>query len=136
MATAAAANDKPLKWYHKLIFFSVLGLVLIVFSLKLIFLISRYGITAASISQCEQPRREEDINLTVAVETSVSHEYVFIVLMYMIVNLLLIVEYVLIRKQFYYLLFQQKVEDPHTFFKKHSKRFCYLFFFSIILLPY
>ena len=53
--------------------------------------------------------------------------------MYVIVNLLCIVEYVLLGKQFYHFLFQQKLE---TFFKKHSKRFCYLFLFFIILLPY
>ena len=114
------------------VFFSILTAVLLVFILKLVFLITRYGITAASI-KCEQSA--EDNNLTVAVGTKVNHEYIFTVIMYVIVNLLRIVEYVLLGKQFYSFFFQQK-DSEITFFTKHSKRFCYLFLFFIVLLPY
>jgi hypothetical protein len=56
--------------------------------------------------------------------------------MYGIVSVLRIVEYVLIGKQFYFFCFQQMEIDPCTFFTKHSKRFCYLLLFFIVLLPY
>ena len=128
-----AADKKTSKLCYKLTFFSVLAAVLLVFILKLVFLITRYGITASSI-KCEQST--EDGNLTTAVRTKVNHEYVFTVIIYVILSLLRILEYVLLGKQFYFFYFQQKEVDPHTFFTKHSRRFCYLFLFFIILLPY
>ena len=123
-----AGGEKTSKWYHKLTFFSVLSAVLLVFTLKLVFLISRYGITASGIS-CEQ----FGSNITIAVRTKVDHEYIFTVVMYAIVNVFRIVEYVLLGKQFYSFFFQQTEVDPCT---KHSKRFCYLLLFFIVLLPY
>ena len=89
--TITAVSWGSLKWYHKVIS-SILAVVLLIFSLKLI---THYGITAASVS-CEQS--DENINLTIAVEINVSHEYIFTVMMYVIVNLLRIVEYVLLGK--------------------------------------
>ena len=119
---------------YKLTFFStILAAVLLIFVLKLVFLITRYGITASSIN-CEPSA--EDSNLTTAVKAKVNHEYIFTVIMYVIVNVLRIVEYLLLGKQFYFFLFQQEVVDPWTFFKKHSKRFCYLLLFFVILMPY
>ena len=56
--------------------------------------------------------------------------------MYVIVNVLRIIEYVLLGKQFHSFFFQQTEIDPYTFFTKHSKRFCYLFLFFVVLLPY
>ena len=103
----------------------------LVFILKLVFLITRYGITASSIS-CEQ----SDSNLTTAVITKVDHEYILTVIMYVIVNVLRIVEYLLLGKQFHSFFFQRTEIDPCTFFTKHSKRFCYLLLFFIVLLPY
>ena len=126
-----AGGEKTSKWYHKLTFFSVLSAVLLIFTLKLVFLISRYGITALGIS-CEQIGS----NTTTAVRTKIDHEYVFTVVLYAIVNVLRILEYVLLGKQFYSFFFQQTEIDPCTFFTKHSKRFCYLLLFFIILLPY
>jgi hypothetical protein len=126
-----ATSEKTSKWYRKLIFFLILSAVLLIFILKLVFLISRYGLTALGIS-CEQIGS----NLTTAVRTEVNHEYIFTVIMYVIVNVLRIVEYVLIGKQFYFFFFQQMEIDPWTFFTKHSKRFCYLLLFFIVLLPY
>ena len=115
--TASEKDTVPyLKWYHKLIFILILAVVVLIFTLKLLFLITRYGITAASIS-CEQS--PENSNLTVPVETRVNHEYIFTVMMYVIVNLLRIVEYLLLGKQFYHFLFKQNSEDPSTFFNKH-----------------
>ena len=125
-------SEKTSKWYHKLTFFSVLSAVLLVITLKLIFLISRYGITASSYS-CEQIGS----NITAAVRTKVDHEYIFTVVVYAILNVLRIVEYVLLGKQFYSFFFQQtEIIDPCTFFTKHSKKFWYLLLFFIILLPY
>lgn len=127
------AAVKKIGLCYKLILLSVVAAVLLVFILKLVFLITRYGITVSSV-KCEQSA--EDDNLTTVVKTKVNHEYVFTVITYAILSLLRIVEYILLGKQFYYFFFQQKEVDPCTFFTKHSKRFCYLFLFFIVLLPY
>ena len=121
-------------WFRKIIFFSALAVVLLVFTLKLLFVITRYGITAASI-HCEQSIIKENININL---TKITHEYIFTVIMYGIVNILQIVEYMLLGKQLYYFLFQQKMENPCIFFKKRllTKRFCRLLLFFIVLLPY
>ena len=126
-----AAGEKTSKWCHKLTFFLFLSAVLLVFILKLVFLITRYGITASSVT-CEQ----SDSNLTTAVKAKVNHEYIFTVIMYAILSVLRIVEYVLLGKQFRSFFFEQTEIDPCTFFTKHSKRFCYLLLFFIVLLPY
>ena len=118
-----AGSEKISKWYHKLTFYSVLSAVLLVITLKLVFLISRYGITASSFS-CEHIYIGS--NRTVAVRTKVDHEYIFTVVVYAILNVLRIVEYVLLGKQFYSFFFQQA---EVTFFTKHSKRFWYLLLF-------
>ena len=126
-----ADSEKTSKWYHKFTFFSILSAVLLVFTLRLVFLVTRYGITASSFS-CEQIGS----NKTTAVRTKVNHEYIFTVVVYAIVNVLRIVEYVLLGKQFYSFFFQQTEIDPCTFFIKRSKRFWYLLLFFIVLLPY
>ncbi len=113
-------------------FYTVFGAVLIIFFLKGALLIGRYGITASSM-QCEQG---VDHNQTIAAETEVSHEYIFTVIVYAILSVMRILEYVLLAKQFHFFLFQQRVIDPSAFFQKHSKRFFYLLLFSVILLPY
>ena len=107
-------------------YFTILVAVLLIFILNLVFLITRYGITASSI-KCEQS--VEDDNLTT---TKVNHEYIFTVIMYAIVNCLHIVEYLILGKQFYIFFFQQKTNQT-IFSKECSKRFCYLFLF---MLPY
>ncbi len=109
----------------------VFGAVFLVFVLKFALLMGRYGITASG-KTCEKINDNE----TIAVTSTVSHEYIFTVVVYGILSILRILEYVLLGKQFYYFLFKQKLIDETTFFTKHSQRFCYIPVLFIVLLPY
>ena len=71
-----------------------------------------------------------------AVVSTVDHEYIFTTVVYGVLSVLRIVEYLLLGQQFYYFLFKQKVINAADFYTKHSKRYWYLLGFSIILLPY
>ena len=112
----------------------IFGAVLCVFVLKGFLLISRYGITASG-RQCEQSENGHN-NQTVAVKAKVSHEYIFTTIVYAILSVMRILEYLFLAIQFYTFLFRQNEIDYDILFKKHSKRFLYLPLFSIILLPY
>lgn len=117
---------------HFIIFYTVFAAVLCVIFLKAVLLVTRYGITVSAV-RCVR----DSNNQTTAVETDVRHEYIFTTTMYAIINILRIVEYALLARSFYVFLFKQdNIIEPGAFFKKHSRRFCYLFLYSIILLPY
>ena len=115
-----------------LTFWTLFGVVLTVFTLKGVFLMSRYGITANG-RRCEQNATD---NQTVAVVSTVDHEYIFTTVVYGVLSVLRFVEYLLLGQQIYYFLFKQKVINAADFYTKHSKRYWYLLGFSIILLPY
>ena len=115
-----------------LTFWTLFAVVLTVFTLKGVFLMSRYGITANG-KRCEQNATD---NQTMAVVSTVDHEYIFTTVVYGVASVLRIVEYLLLGQQFYYFLFKQKVINVADFYTKHSKRYWYLLGFSIILLPY
>ena len=66
---------------------------------------SLYGITANG-RRCEQNATD---NQTMAVVSTVDHEYIFTTVVYGVLSVLRIVEYLLLGQQFYYFLFKQKV---------------------------
>lgn len=115
-----------------LAFYTVFGTVLVVFILKGVLLVTRYGITAAG-KKCEHNATG---NNTVTVVSEVSHEYIFTTLVYGIASVLRCVEYFLLGRQFYFFLFIQKDINVTEFFTKHSNRFWYLLLISLVLLPY
>ena len=117
----------------KFTFWTLFVAVLTVFTLKGVFLMSRYyGITANG-RRCEQNATD---NQTITVVSPVDHEYIFTTVVYGVANVLRCVEYLLLGQQFYYFLFKQKVINVADFYTKHSKRYWYLLVVSIILLPY
>ena len=111
----------------KICFFAILTPVLLVFCLKLIFLIARYGMTTSSV-QCVEK------NLTAILESRVSHEFIFTIIVYTVLSVLQFIEYLLLGRQFYLFFFKQ--EEIKDFLKKHSKRYLYMILFSAILVPY
>ena len=69
-------------------------------------------------------------------ESGVSHEFIFTIIVYTILSVLRISEYLLLGKQFYSFLFQQKEIIVNDFLKKHSSRYWYMPMFSAVLVPY
>ena len=81
-----------------LTFWTLFGVVLNVFTLKGVFLMSRYGITAND-RRCEQNATD---NQTMAAVSTVDHEYIFTTVVYGVVSVLHFVEYLLLGQRFYY----------------------------------
>lgn len=115
-----------------LTFWTFFGAVLVVFVLKGVLLMGRYGITASG-RRCEL---NETDNRTMAVVSKVSHEFIFTTTVYAIASVLRFVEYFLLGKQFYIFLFKQEDVNVSEFFTKHSNRYWFLLVFAILLLPY
>ena len=130
----ADMKDFQLKKY--VVFYSVLSAVLVVFFLKGMLLISRYGMTASGV-RCVHNIENE--NQSITVEESVNHEFVFSVIVYLILNILRFIEYVLIGKGFYSFFFPEqkhKVDVQGFFNKELISCTWYMFLFLAILSLY
>ena len=125
MCERGIRRSKVCNGFKLIAFCGIFGAVLVVFLLKGVLLIARYGTTASC-----SPNRG---NYTAAVKTEVRDGYVFTVIIYSILSILRILEYYLLGKQFYSFLFKQDTVKLNNFFKKPAKDFWYLLSLS---LPY
>ena len=104
-----------------------------VFVLRGVLLMIRYGITAGGGLKCEQNATD---NKSMAAVSGISDGYKFTTVVLGILSMLHIFEYLVLGWQFYHFLFKQDIIDTREFYTKHSKRYWYLLVFSVILLPY
>ena len=104
--------------------------VLLLFILKGVLLVGRYGLASVGL-RCEINADNESSTIS-----EVRHEAIFTTIVYALMSVLRILEYVILGKQFYFFLFRQGTINVAEFFTKHSRRFFYLLMFSVILLPY
>ncbi len=118
----------PQKCATKAIFGFVFGAVWVVFILRGLLLTARYGITGWN--KCDF------INSTNS-EADIRHDFIFTTVVYAILSVLRLLEFILLGKQFYYFFFEQ--DDTHSsvfLIRIKSKRFCYLTGTLLILAPY
>lgn len=104
--------------------------LLILLVLKGVLLVGRYGLASVGL-RCEINASNKSTTVS-----EVSHEAIFTTIVYALISVLRILEYVILGKQFYFFLFRQDTINVVEFFTKHSRRFYYLLMFSVILLPY
>ena len=115
----------------KAIFWFVFGAVWVVFSLRGLLLITRYGITGWN--KCNF--NDKSSNSTNS-EADIRHDFIFTTVVYAILSVLRLLEFILLGKQFYHFFFEQKDTDSRVFFRANSKRFYYLPVILLILAPY
>lgn len=107
--------------------------VLVVFFLKGVLLVGRYGITAVG-KKCERINVTSDV-MEHAIEYGVNNEFVFTTIVYGILSVLRFFEYLILGWHMWYFLFRQDGISIRAFFTKIPKRFQYLAWFVAILLP-
>ena len=110
----------------KFLFYTVFGSVIGVFVLKGVLLVTRYSISASS-SKCEKNHSSNQTS------TSVGDDFIFTTIVYAIINVLRIMEYVILAKQFYYFLAQNDNLCSKYFFKE---KLYWLFLLLLLLSPY
>ncbi len=115
----------------KAIFWFVFGAVWIVFSLRGLLLITRYGITGWN--KCDF--NDKSSNSTNS-EADVRHDFIFTTVVYAILSVLRLLEFILLGKQFYHFFFKQKDTESRVFFRANSKRCYYLPVILLLLGPY
>ncbi len=115
-----------MEYGKKTVFFSIVfGVVLLVFTAKLVLLTSRYAQTAERMVCYNSSNGVE-------VTPAAGKEYIFTVIMYAVLSLLRLLEYVIIGRSFFIFCMKQNVVRLSEFLTKNPK----MFFMSILFLPY
>jgi hypothetical protein len=128
MLLIMSAKKRAVSLFTSILF----GTVLLLVTLQGVLLVGRYGLASVGL-ECEINADNESGTVT-AIE--VNHEAILTTIVYAVMSVLRIMEYVILGKQLYFFLFRQDTIDVAEFFTQHSRRFYYLVVFSVILLPY